>query len=210
MYMCVYTQVLTGACVVRVGLGMCLEHGMSVGVNSAQGGPSYFHWEITGCFGCMCLPCFPIIYNAYRGVHVCVRSLHPGEPAVQVQLWSEEVSDLPRYTFSVVDLHKTRAKSGPFALFLVPQGRLVTQCSLSPSHSLSLPFSLSPSPSLHLPLSPSPSLSLPPLSPSPLSLPPLSLSPPPLSLLPLSLSLPSLSPPPLSPSPFSSSWHQRD
>ena len=173
--------------------------------------PKLFSLEITGCFGCMCLPCFPIIYNAYRGVHVCVRSLHPGEPAVQVQLWSEEVSDLPRYTFSVVDLHKTRAKSGPFALFLVPQGRSVTQCSLSPSHSLSLPFSLSlpppliPFPSLPPPLSLPLSFPPPSLSPSPLSL-----SSPPLSLLPLSLSLPSLSPPPLSPSPFSSSWHQRD
>lgn len=49
--------------------------------------------------------------------------LHPDDPGVQVHLWSEAVTEQPRYTFTTVDLHKTRAKNGPFAIFIVPQGR---------------------------------------------------------------------------------------
>ena len=57
MYMCVYAQVLTGACVVRVGLGMCLEHGMSVGVNSPhKAAQVIFIGKLLAALGvCVCL-----------------------------------------------------------------------------------------------------------------------------------------------------------
>ena len=50
-------------------------------------------------------------------------SLHVGEDALQMDLWSSSVSSDPRYTLSVVDLHKRKGKNGPFAIFIVPQGR---------------------------------------------------------------------------------------
>lgn len=50
-------------------------------------------------------------------------SLHPGDPSVQVQLWSDATSEEARYTFTIIDIHKSRAKNGPFAIFIVPQGR---------------------------------------------------------------------------------------
>ena len=85
MYVCICTGVDRCKSIVRVGLRICLEHGILVGVNSTLGGPSL---EITGCFrcqppsytmhieGCMFVYAAYIIYNAYRGVYVCVRSLH--------------------------------------------------------------------------------------------------------------------------------------
>lgn len=51
--------------------------------------------------------------------------LHIGETAFQMDLWLPSVLTAPRYTLSVVDLHKRKAKNGPFAVFIVPQGRLV-------------------------------------------------------------------------------------
>ena len=54
-----------------------------------------------------------------------ILSLHPGDAGLQVQLWLEGKSDEPRYTFTIIDLHKSRARNGPFAVFIVPQGRLV-------------------------------------------------------------------------------------
>ena len=52
-------------------------------------------------------------------------SLHVGEDPVQMDLWSSSVSSEPRYTLSVVDLHKRKGKNGPFAIFIVPQGRYI-------------------------------------------------------------------------------------
>ena len=52
-------------------------------------------------------------------------SLHVGEDPVQMDLWSPSVHSEPRYTLSVIDLHKRKGKNGPFAIFIVPQGRYV-------------------------------------------------------------------------------------
>ena len=49
--------------------------------------------------------------------------VHPEEPGMRVQYWSEKVPDVPRYTFIVVDVPKSKAKNGLFAIFIVPQGR---------------------------------------------------------------------------------------
>ena len=40
-----------------------------------------------------------------------------------MDFWSPSVPSEPRYTLSVVDLHKRKGKNGPFAIFIVPQGR---------------------------------------------------------------------------------------
>lgn len=44
---------------------------------------------------------------------------------VCVDLWSEDNTVEPRFTLRVVDLPKKKATNGPFAIFLVPQGRFV-------------------------------------------------------------------------------------
>ena len=51
------------------------------------------------------------------------QSLHPGEPAVQLDLWSSSVTVEPRFSLFVVDTPKRKAKNGPFAIFIAPQGR---------------------------------------------------------------------------------------
>ncbi len=43
-----------------------------------------------------------------------------------MDLWSPSVPTVPRYTLAIVDLPKRKAKNGPFAIFLVPQGRSVS------------------------------------------------------------------------------------
>ena len=50
-------------------------------------------------------------------------SMHPEDPGIRVQYWSEKVPGVPRYTFTVVDIQKSKAKNGLFAIFIVPQGR---------------------------------------------------------------------------------------
>ena len=49
--------------------------------------------------------------------------LHVGEMAIQLDLWSPGISTEPRYSFAVIDIQKKKAKNGPFAIFIVPQGR---------------------------------------------------------------------------------------
>ena len=51
------------------------------------------------------------------------QSLHPGEPAVQLDLWSSSVTAEPRFSLFVVDTPRRKAKNGPFAIFIAPQGR---------------------------------------------------------------------------------------
>ena len=51
--------------------------------------------------------------------------LHAGEMVLQLDLWSPSVKqDEPRYSLAVVDAPRSEAKRGPFAIFVVPQGRL--------------------------------------------------------------------------------------
>ena len=64
--------------------------------------------------------------------------MNVGETAVQLDLWSPSVPTEPRYTLSVVDQHKRKAKNGPFAVFIVPQGRLVGRDTSVHTHKLSL------------------------------------------------------------------------
>jgi hypothetical protein len=52
-----------------------------------------------------------------------LKSVHPEDPGIRVQYWSEKVPGVPRYTFTVVDIQKSKAKNGLFAIFIVPQGR---------------------------------------------------------------------------------------
>lgn len=56
-------------------------------------------------------------------------SLHPGE-STQIDLWTTESKE-PKYTLTIVDQVKGKAKNGQFAIFIVPHGRCVsTQFSL--------------------------------------------------------------------------------
>ena len=54
---------------------------------------------------------------------------------VCVDLWSEDNTVEPRFTLRVVDLPKKKAINGPFAIFLVPQGRFVIYSLIYCSHS---------------------------------------------------------------------------
>ena len=54
---------------------------------------------------------------------------------VCVDLWSEDNTVEPRFTLRVVDLPKKKATNGPFAIFLVPQGRFVIYSLIYCSHS---------------------------------------------------------------------------
>ena len=87
-------------------------------MSSLSGSPSYF---------LVCYAVFPWKSVWIKGGVLNVLmlySLHPGDPAIQVQMWSDTVDEGPRYTFTIVDLHKrVRAKNGPFAIFIVPHGR---------------------------------------------------------------------------------------
>ena len=48
-----------------------------------------------------------------------------GEPCFHVDLWVKGGPLEPRYTLAVVDQPKKKAKNGPFAVFIAPQGRYV-------------------------------------------------------------------------------------
>jgi len=47
--------------------------------------------------------------------------VHPGE-STQIDLWTTEGKD-PKYSLSIVDQSKGKAKNGQFAIFIVPHGR---------------------------------------------------------------------------------------
>ena len=47
------------------------------------------------------------------------------EEQIKLDLWSPSSLIEPRYTLRVVDQSKKNATNGPFAVFLVPQGRFV-------------------------------------------------------------------------------------
>ena len=50
---------------------------------------------------------------------------------MQLQLWSKNAAcEEPRYTFTVIDIHKSNAKNGQFAIFIVPQGKYVNVCGI--------------------------------------------------------------------------------
>jgi len=48
-------------------------------------------------------------------------SVHPGE-STQMDLWTAESKE-PKYTLTIVDQAKGKAKNGQFAIFIVPHGR---------------------------------------------------------------------------------------
>ena len=69
--------------------------------------------------------CLPRLHDLVLSLSLSFQpySLHIGEDPIQMDLWSSSVSSEPRYTLSVIDLHKRKGKNGPFAIFIVPQGR---------------------------------------------------------------------------------------
>jgi len=50
-------------------------------------------------------------------------SVHPGE-STQINLWTTESKE-PKYTLTIIDQVKGKAKNGQFAVFIVPHGRYI-------------------------------------------------------------------------------------
>lgn len=55
---------------------------------------------------------------------IIIPSVHPGE-STQIDLWTTESKE-PKYTLTIVDQVKAKAKNGQFSIFIVPHGRYVS------------------------------------------------------------------------------------